>query len=541
MQNASSEEDRNVIPRWRSPRVADGWEISAARDLGTMPIKEADFADELALWRQEGTLAAAIDIYDTGIIIGDKRIQLEGAGPILRNSHLLPPALLDDVRRSIAPMIPLQQRRDRLTRFESSEAYLRQTVRLLKRRLLDYPRDVLALLEIARLHVLMGQAEIAERYIRRAIVLAPNDRLVLRSATQYYKLVGSLESILPALRSSDSAPYDPLIQSTEIAASDLAGKGSRFALAALKSIKGLKQVGLRRSELALAVATTERDAGLSQRRVFQLVRAGLAQSTENAQAQAVWLSEQGSRPLGFLVPDLSLADNAFEARALARFDAEDYAAAATEARAWLADQPFEIEPVNIICNCHSIYLQTPAEALPIADRAFTLHPDSWIVQNAVLLVYIGVEAYGKAEAVLANLSRLAWNPTVEAFALAGAGMLAFARGQYDAGRTFYEKAVTAARKAARPDLVFSAVAFWTLAEARSGTINQSLMKSLDDSMPVTIRRIPTQNREYASKLWKVIRSQAAKAGEERALQTCNDSSVSLEQVIRTLPDHVADT
>lgn len=509
MQNNKAEEDRNVIPRWRSPAVAESWELAAARDLNNAPLTNELFADQLELWRAEGTVSAAVDIYDTGILIGDKRLQLEGVGPILLNREKVPPALLEDVRRTLAPTVNLQARRERLAQLELNSGYLRHTIRMLKKRITEHGRDVLALLDISRLYVLSGQAEAGELYIRRAIALAPNNRLVLRSATVYYKLAGDLIDILPALRTNDAVAYDPLIQSTEIAASHLAGKGSRFALTALRGLKGEKSVSLSRSELALAVATVEHSAGLTQRRVFQMVRAGLTHGTENAQAQAVWLGEQADRPLNILLPKLSFSDNAFEAKALALVETEDYVAASNQARAWLNDQPFEADPISVVCNCHAIHLDTPEAALSLAERGYILHPDNWSVQNAILLVYIRSNNLARAKSVLNNIWRIAHQPasagvhsTIQAFFWAGTGMLTFREGNYAYARDCYTKAIAFARTARRPDLVFSAAVFWIHAEAAAGILDGPTFTTINGMIDITLKKHPPMNKDYSTKLWK---------------------------------------
>ncbi len=527
-----------MIPRWRSPLVVDGWEIAAARDLGNVPLTADLFADQLALWRKEATVAAAVDIYDTGILLSDEKLQLEGAGPILSNAKSVPPALLEDVRRSFARSEDLQSRRHRLSRLETNQAYLRSTIRLLKRRIINHPRDVLALLELSRLYVLSGQPASAERYVRQAIALAPNNRLVLRSATQFYKLVGDLGDVLPALRDSEAAKYDPLLQSTEIAAADLAGRGSRFAASALRSLKGVQEVGVQRSELALAVATVEHAAGLPQRRVFQMVKAGLARGTENAQAQAVWLGEQNSRSLEKLLPNLVLSDNAFEAKALALFEAEDYAGAAREARAWLADQPFEPDAISMVCNCHAIYLRSADVALSVANHGFELHPDNWTVQNAILLVYVRARKLKLASVALSNLTRLANTPAIQAFSLAGAGLLAFAQRDFPSGRLFYERAIYAAREAKRPDLVYSAAVFWVHAEGSAGIISVEVLASLDDVITKSAKRLPPSNRDYASKLWKVVKQECIEMLQATPQVSDAHPSVPLDKVLGSLPDQL---
>lgn len=535
MQNLSIEDDRNVIPRWRSPIVADSWEIAAARDIGNTPLLDTMFADELGLWRAEGTVAAAVDIYDTGILLSDKKLQAEGMGPILRNSSQVPPPLIYDIRRSLAKEESLPVRRMRLSRFESNEAYRRRTIALLKRRAVEHPRDVLNLLETARLYVLSGQGVNAERYIQRALYLAPNNRLVLRSATQYYKLVGDLNEILPALRTNDVGRYDPLIQSSEIAASDLAGRGSRFASAALKNLKGLRDVSLRQSELALAVATIEYGAGTAQRRVFQMVRAGIAHGTENAQAQAVWLGEQAERPLGALMPTLQLSDNAYEAKALALFEGERYAEAAQQTILWLQDQPFEPDAICLLCNCYAVYLHNAGDALPFARSARVLHADNWAVQNAILLVFVGSGNLVEAAETLNILNRLSTTQIIQAYYYAGLGMFLYAKQDTIKGAENYTRAIDSASGAKRPDLVFSASVFWIYSAFLANSLSSEMLESLRPEILSSLKIIGGSDRDYAAKLWKVVDSQMTFTSSDHNSVDHSGSASAIARVIKTIP------
>lgn len=172
------------------------------------------------------------------------------------------------------------------------------------------------------------------------------------------------------------------------------------------------------------------------------------------------------------------------------------------------------------------------------DAKHSRHPDAWAVQNAALLVYIASDRIDRAEATLRSLQRLASVPTIEAFALAGAGMLAFAKGRPDAGQKLYEDAIHAARKARRPDLVFSAYVFWVLGEAKAGTLTRSTFDDAVKDVPRILRRLPSDNRIDSEKLWRAVKLQAEEA---IPLEVPTISSATaLVRMARDLPERLSD-
>lgn len=512
MENNQGDEPRNVVPRWRSSAALPSWEIRPAREAaGLEPITPEDFADDLELWRADASLASYVDIFDTGVLLDDMKLQMEGAGPILANAKTVPTRLLESVRRSVAPGPDLERRRYRFSRLEQNENYLIATLRRLKRRLIDYPTDALASMEAARLHVLLGQYEAAERYVLRSLSLSPSSRLMLRAATQFFHISNQTEMALHFLRRSDGIKYDPLLQSAEVAVAQISGRGSRYASSALRMLKGSKDVGVSRSELALAIATLEMSAGVAQRRVFQMVRSGLPHGTENAVAQAVWLGEQTERSLQVRYPDLRLADDAFEAKAVTLNEEERYDEAVIQARLWLLDQPFDPDPSNMLCTIYSIYLQSPKSAVPFAQRAVQTHPKDWSVLNSALLVYSLSGLFKDSRDTLQMFEKLATNSTIRAFYYAAEGMLSFCIGDIANGRRNYEKAILEARKSRRPDLVFSASIFLLWGESRNGMIDITTFDRLSDRVVEAVSKLPYDNREYASKLWRAISKSSAQS------------------------------
>ena len=407
MQSSSKDEHRNVVPRWRSLRVTPGSELrSEVRYPDSSVFLPEAFQSDLDIWRKESSLSAATDILDLSILTSDKTLLLEATRRIRPFLQQARPTLIDTVKRLHRPSEMSVSAISRSASLEQNEAYLRRSIAMYKRRIIDTPRDMLSYLEAARLYTTIGMYDKSEHYLRIALALCPNDRFVLRAITQFYSVVGDIGQALAPLWSSGALKYDPWIQSAEIAAAGLSSRGSRIASHAMRNVRGAKNLGVECTELALGLATLELEAGAKQRKVFQIVRSAVSQSTENALAQAVWLSEQTGRAFASRFPDIELRESAHEARTLDFAEKGMFVEASVEARFWLADQPFQSQPAIYLMNLSSVQLDDPEAVLSVARRSIRLHPTDWNVLNAALMVFARAKIMKQAFETAKSLEKI---------------------------------------------------------------------------------------------------------------------------------------
>ncbi|UYY59514.1 hypothetical protein [Sphingomonas sp. S2-65] len=490
------------------------WELSPARVLPTAAAADPDvYVVDLERWRSEATASAAADIFSTGLALGDKSLVWEGGLRLLADESLVEERVIDIVKREIAPTPDLTDVRRNLAALEQDESYIRHSIRLYKSRLLQYPRNAILTLDLSRLYSILGQYEQAHHWLMRAYFLSPQNRLVLRALVQFHDIVGDLRSSLPYLWRSDALKFDPLIQSAEVAAAELSGRGSRAAMPLKKRLKGLASVPKTQSEAALALATLEQRNGVTERAVFKLVKAGLASPTENAVAQAVWVSDKSNRTLTYRFPNLEIQDDAFEARANLLRDARQYEAALRSAYQWASDQPFQAHPLAFICNCASIYTDAPARALRYADVIMARHATDWGAVNAALLVYNETKEIGKAQAAVDALSKLTTSTAEKAFASAGAGLLSFTTGHVDEAGRHYMDAIRFSRVSKRHDLTFTAATFYILGEARFARPDPKLLSSAIAHLDKALQRLDAVDQQQCARLWDRVKELVARSYE----------------------------
>lgn len=378
-----SGEDRNVIPRWHPLSAIERNDL-ASISLPVPEIHAAEIArltDDITIWREEGGIAAAADLFDAYLVTGDRSSLRTSIALMRRTKGEIPERL----REAVATVLqksrdPLDWRRSIAFR-ETDESYLRQSVAVQKRAINAFPRDSLGYLELARLYTVLGNYGKAEHNLHLARTLAPNHRIILRSTIQFYSAVGDLDEGLKIIRRADILKFDPWVQSAEIAASTILDVGSKAARKNLIDVKSDKIVARRFSELAMAMATLERANGVKERKVFQLVKAALPNSTENGFAQAIWLSNRSSREFLNRFPEAKPSEEAYEAKVDLAIRNRSFDEAAGFAELWVADQPFSIDAVIGLLNLRSIHVRPNDESKRIALRAIGMHSDNWHMRS----------------------------------------------------------------------------------------------------------------------------------------------------------------
>jgi tetratricopeptide (TPR) repeat protein len=85
----------------------------------------------------------------------------------------------------------------------------RQRIRELRKSLHEFPRNPLALMDLAREYVALAQPSAAIRPVREALALAPENRFVLRSAARFFLHTNDYEQAHDILRKAAVTKSDP--------------------------------------------------------------------------------------------------------------------------------------------------------------------------------------------------------------------------------------------------------------------------------------------------------------------------------------------
>lgn len=341
----------------------------------------------------------------------------------------------------------------------------------LRRILRANPENPLALLDLAQHQVSVGNGGQAERTVKTALSLSPNSRLVLRTLARLNvhldKSDKKTEKVSDALRligRHARTPNDPWLMATEIALSDVAGVGSKFASKGLKFLKDKRAGAGDLSELACAIGGLELKSG-NLKRAREFFRLALLQPNDNVLAQAV--TEQGH--LGIEIASSPAQRDAVavaqEAQTLLAWNSLRAEEAQAHATLWHDEEPFSSRPLQFLTTLYAVQCDY-ASAEALARQGLVADPnDAGLLAN---LSYALANSghYEEAKATLRRLLRIA-PARYEPVALATYGLISMKQGDYLVGDQYYMAAMSDFRH--RKDHALESMCFAYYARAARDT------------------------------------------------------------------------
>jgi tetratricopeptide (TPR) repeat protein len=336
----------------------------------------------------------------------------------------------------------------------------------LRRHVHRHPRDAYAWIDLARLYTILGQNVKAQRAMRTALALAPEDRFALRAAARYFVHTEEPDVAQHMLIKARSTRSDPWLISAEIAVSQVAHKKSHSAAAGQRALEQGQWDPHNSSELAGSLATLLLEDGSAQK-ARQLFRRSLQDPTENAVAQAQWATQRTS---GLFVPSGLLEHPGMhEARALRERTEGQWDNVITSSWQWAEYEPTSSRSMIMGSYVAAVAFEDGVTVLEFTDRGLSAEPHNVFLLNnkAVGLAYLGQlpESAAVLRQVIIENSPESLQPAL----YATTGLLSFRQGDIVTGRVLYEKALR--HRYTRRDNGVRILALWHLAleEVRAQT------------------------------------------------------------------------
>ena len=194
---ALQQQNRRVIPRWRDSSVAaiTGELAPLKMQTVTQLGSTEDFCGLIREWRQNRSVAFASDLLAAALLLDfrENSDAMEAADYITSLGEDAP-----SLARSLAEYIQVGDETNELTESarvlsedqlaKNTQGMIRQKKGILRRQ----PRNTLAWVDIARCYANLGQNRKALAAMSNGLILAPNNRFVLRSAARMYVHMGRL-------------------------------------------------------------------------------------------------------------------------------------------------------------------------------------------------------------------------------------------------------------------------------------------------------------------------------------------------------------
>lgn len=443
---------RRLIPKWRpiatTLQTPDAVPLPVTRSQP--PAGDHDeFERAINHWRQNKTLGALGDLLSFGVhqdlaekvaALGYEALQ--SGAPFTRVQQLL----IQDIAQHQG-LIPALF--EGAVPSSNTEHPFQAPIRTARALLKSAPDNALALLDYAQLQAAIGRVGRAERAIRTAMALRPDNRLVLRTAARFFVHAGKADIGHALIRRHSRTVTDPWLMASEIALADAAKVQSQFLSKGKRFLFDHKKIPAGQlTELAGAVSMAEYASG-NLKRARETQRQALVAPNDNVIAQAVEMRGKLGLELDGLAIERAIAASS-EARVLQAWIDTAPDDVTKFAREWHVIEPFSSRPVQIMSTLFA-YQGRNDEALLWIHAGLLADPtDQGLLINKAY-AHALCKDYDATTDVLRRLKSTK-QPEVEPFRLAIEGLMAYQQGAYPAGDRFYADAVNFLDKIKRPEI-----------------------------------------------------------------------------------------
>ncbi|MDP2413848.1 hypothetical protein [Daejeonella sp.] len=454
MASLFEKKDRHLIPNWRSfVNTAKLGELNGSKGIKLDSSYRPDISDLLDDWNESNSIGVAGDILGVASICNqeDNAVVRNIATYVLENQHLASKAIID-----VAHTILTQKGKDihldldinSSSLFNDNSHLLELHIKInsLKRKLGDNPLNPINWVEIARYYSILGQEEKAERAIRNALYLAPENRFILRSVSRFFVHFGDVGFAHDIIRKSTLTEHDPWLLATEVALATLRGRSSRFFNKGVSIVNSGSFHPFNTTELAGSLATLEMK-NASFKKSKKLFETSLTNPNDNSLAQAQWASQQ-ERSLMPLNPRSFNPSNSFEALARDFSQKEKWQESVEHSKLWFFDLPFSKRPIMFGMEIASSKLKDHHQAVEIAKLGLLSHPNDGQLLNNIIYSLCLQNKIAEAEKYLLDIKKEDLDiKTVLGICLtATKGLYYFRKGFHDIGRQYYLSSMRSAQE-----------------------------------------------------------------------------------------------
>lgn len=318
------------------------------------------------------------------------------------------------------------------------------------RALLRYsPDNALALLDYAQLQTALGKIKSAERALRTALAISPNNRTVLRTLARFYVHIQRADTAHQLIKRHPRTAQDPWMMASEIALADAAetesvflGKARRFL------IEREKFPEAHLTELSGNIAIAElRSGNLKKARESQ--RRALLAPNDNVVAQAVEF--QYLFGVELITPSITRAiQSSAEALLLRAWNDIDLVGIERNAIAWHSQEPFSSRPIQMLSSLYAYRGSHNAALKWIEAGLRTDILDRGLLIN-LAFVYANMGNENRTYSTLKRLRQI-YGKDIEPFANATEGLLAYQFKRFEDGDNLYSQAVAEFNRRNEPAL-----------------------------------------------------------------------------------------
>jgi Flp pilus assembly protein TadD len=459
---------RRLVPRWRYAASA----VAPAETVADRPRSEGKEGDDsfweekLLNWADDPGIATAAELVSCATALNrvaevkDAVAYLHARSTELRRGpEELVAYALTSLRRdssgvaAYATALPMWR-----AGYVSGRKEARAIIARSRARLVTTPRDALAWMDMSRAYTTLGQPQHAETAISRALLLAPNSRLIVRAACRRLVHADRSDDAHRLLLRHPRTRQDPWLIAAEIALAQILEETPRLAREGRAVLESghFSPAGI--TELAGALGTLEFLNG-STKRARRLFHLSMQAPSDNAVAQARWIA---ARTGGIEISeDAWRTPRSYEAWCWRAFQAKDWERSLLFAKEWVSDEPFSSRAAVQATFLATAVNEDYEYAIECAREVLMADGTDGMLRNnlVVALAYSDRVEEARAEAALLPKEP---DPERACTHLATRGLLEMRSGRVEAGRAFYRQAFDCAS----PQLKLRVLSHWLKEELR---------------------------------------------------------------------------
>lgn len=445
MADLFEKKDRHVIPNWRSfENTAKLGELNGSRGIKLDSSFRPDISDLLEDWSESKSMGVAGDVLGVALVCNQESnpIVKEISQFVLQNKEIATKAIIEAAENVLKPkntVIKLNFDINSVNIFDDKSNLLEIHLKInsLKRKLIDNPYNPINWVDIARLYSILGQEKKAERAIKNALFLSPENRFVLRSVARFFVHIGDFDYAHDIIRKSELTKHDTWLLATEISLAALRERNSRFTKTGLQIVESGTFHPFNVTELASALATLEMEnANLKQSK--KLFEKSLVKPNDNSLAQAEWASQE-EKKLSTINPSQFQLINSFEAMALDFSEQKKWNESIESSKKWFLDLPFSRASVLFGNEIASRKLKDHNTAVEVAKLGLISHPNDAHLLNNIIYSLCLQNKTDEAKRYLEMVKKedMHTNNDTAICLTATRGLLVFRQGFHEVGRQLY--------------------------------------------------------------------------------------------------------
>jgi tetratricopeptide (TPR) repeat protein len=425
MQKSINDENRRVIPRWRTYTSLPRTELSGIPESSSVKI---DIEEEFAKFKQNIAVDDT-DYYAISLLNFSKAFNfgegIEYAKKSVKSfSQIRPSAFVDHALRK-----------------ENEFGELRKQIHNTRNQIISSPSNSLSYLRLALLYTSVAQRRSAIRAMNTALSASKYNRYFMRSAARCFVHFGEFE-LASNLFDKNYDKNDPWLQSANLSIQHMTNNLSKVEPKLIRRLltKDVHKIHL--VELALGYATLELENGAI-KKARKLINQFRTDLNENTAAQLKWIEEKYKLDFEF---DLKTVHENHEASTRQYYLSNDWHNAVAEAERWQMIEEFSSRPSVLSSYILIAYLENYNKAIQHIDRALISNPNNFALKNNKAFAQSKLGKVSEATNTLRSITQSSLNDNENTIYLATSAHTALSIGDYQKAVAGYADAFKSARR-----------------------------------------------------------------------------------------------